>query len=212
MSTTVLMLFILTSFVAIATPGPTVLLALSNGARFGTRVALFGMLGAMLSDLILIGAVSIGLGAILAASEMAFQILKWIGVVYLLYLGIQLLRTKPESKHDALQDVTSTASHSPRIFLKCLLVALTNPKGYLFFSAILPQFVNPQAPQFPQYVLLALTFTAVDGLVMLAYARSGARAVQLFHTPMAMVWINRFSGGAIVVLAGALALYRRAHD
>lgn len=212
MATTVLILFIVTSFVAIATPGPTVLLALSNGARFGTRAALFGMLGAMLSDLILIGAVSIGLGALLAASETAFQILKWIGVLYLLYLGIQLLRTQPQSRHDPAQSLNPTFSHPYRIFLKCLLVALTNPKGYLFFSAILPQFVNLQAPQLPQYALLALTFTAIDGLVMLLYASSGARAVQLFRTPMAMVWINRFSGGAIVVLAGALALYRRSQD
>ena len=212
MSTTILTLFMVTSFVAIATPGPTVLLALSNGARFGTRAALFGMLGAMLSDLILIGAVSIGLGAVLAASETAFQILKWIGVAYLMYLGIQLLRTKPQSQHDVLQSLDSTTSQPYRIFFKCLLVALTNPKGYLFFSAILPQFVNPQAPQLPQYVLLALMFTMIDGLVMLAYASSGERAVQLFRTPMAMVWINRVSGGAIMILAGALALYRRVRD
>ena len=212
MSTTMLMLFIVTSFIAIATPGPTVLLALSNGARFGTRAALFGMLGAMLSDLILISAVSIGLGALLAASETAFQILKWIGVVYLLYLGIQLLRAQPESQHEAFQRLNPTASHPYRIFFKCLLVALTNPKGYLFFSAILPQFINPSIPQLPQYMVLALTFTAIDGLVMLAYASGGARAVRLFHTPMAMVWINRLSGGAIVFLAGALALYRRARD
>jgi len=212
MSTTMLMLFIITSFVAIATPGPTVLLALSNGARFGTRVARFGMLGAMLSDLILISAVSIGLGSLLAASETAFQTLKWIGVLYLLYLGIQLLRTQPQSRHDLSQGLDPNLSQPHRIFLKCLLVALTNPKGYLFFSAILPQFVNAQTPQFPQYALLALTFTAIDALVMLGYASSGARAVQLFHTPMAMVWINRLSGGAIVILAGALALYRRAHD
>jgi threonine/homoserine/homoserine lactone efflux protein len=212
MTTTVLTLFIITSFVAIATPGPTVLLALSNGARFGTRVAILGMLGAMLSDLLLISAVSIGLGAVLAASETAFQVLKWIGVIYLLYLGIQLLCTKPESQQDIRQVSNPATSHPYRVFLKCLLVALTNPKGYLFFSAILPQFVNPHAPQLPQYVLLALTFTAMDGLVMLAYASSGARAVQLFRTPMAMVWINRISGGAIVILAGALALYRRAHD
>jgi threonine/homoserine/homoserine lactone efflux protein len=206
------MLFILTSFVAIATPGPTVLLALSNGARFGIRVALYGMLGAMLSDLILIGAVSVGLGAVLAASETAFQILKWIGVSYLIYLGIQLLRTKPKSQHDLFQEIRSSAGHPYRLFLKCLLVALTNPKGYLFFSAILPQFVNAQAPQLPQYVLLALTFALIDGLVMFGYASGGARTVQLFRTPMAMVWINRLSGGALLTLAGALALYRRAHD
>ena len=107
MSTTMLILFIVTSFVAIATPGPTVLLALSNGARFGTRVARFGMLGAMLSDLILINAVSIGLGA-LHCAETAFQILKWIGVLYLLYLGIQLLRAQPQSRH-ALSRVQSTS-------------------------------------------------------------------------------------------------------
>lgn len=212
MSTTILMLFILTSFVAIATPGPTVLLALSNGARFGIRVALYGMLGAMLSDLILIGAVSIGLGAVLAASETAFQILKWVGVVYLLYLGIQLLRTQPKSQHDGLQESNPVGAQPYRLFLKCLLVALTNPKGYLFFSAILPQFVNLQSPQLPQYILLALTFAVIDGLVMLVYASSGARAVQLFRTPMAMVRINHLSGGALVTLAGALALYRRAHD
>ena len=212
MSTTMLMLFIVTSFVAIATPGPTVLLALSNGARFGTRVAWFGMLGAMLSDLILIGSVSIGLGAVLAASKVAFEVLKWIGVAYLLYLGIQLLRTKPHSKPDVTQELSTGTSQSHRLFLKCLLVALTNPKGYLFFSAILPQFVNPQAPQLPQYILLALTFTLIDGLVMLAYASSGARAVKMFHTPMTMVWINRFSGGALITLGGALALYRRSRD
>ena len=212
MSAAVLILFMITSFVAIATPGPTVLLALSNGARFGTRVALFGMLGAMLSDLILIGSVSIGLGAVLAASKIAFEVLKWIGVAYLLYLGIQLLRTKPQSKPEVIQELGASAPQSYRLFLKCLLVALTNPKGYLFFSAILPQFVNPQAVQLPQYMLLALSFTLMDGLVMLGYASSGARAVKLFRTPMTMVWINRFSGGALITLAGALALYRRAHD
>ena len=212
MSTTVLTLFIVTSFVAIATPGPTVLLALSNGARFGTRVALYGLLGAMLSDLLLITAVSIGLGAVLAASETAFQILKWIGVGYLLYLGIQLLRTQPKLQPDMLQSSSPAATQPHRIFLKCLLVALTNPKGYLFFSAILPQFVNPITPQLPQYVALAFTFAMIDGLVMLGYASSGARAVHFFRTPMAMVWINRVSGGALVALAGALAFYRRVHE
>lgn len=212
MSAAVLMLFIATSFIAIATPGPTVLLALSNGARFGLRTALYGMLGAMLSDLILIGAVSVGLGALLAASEAAFQTLKWIGVVYLLYLGLQLLRTQPHAQPDLPEQSSPPASYSSQLFLKCLFVALTNPKGYLFFSAILPQFVNPQAPQIPQYILLAVTFAAVDGLVMLGYAGSGARAVQLFRTPMVMVWINRFSGGALITLAGALAFYRRAHN
>lgn len=212
MSTTVLTLFIITSFVAIATPGPTVLLALSNGASYGLRAALYGMLGAMLSDLLLIGAVAVGLGALLATSETAFATVKWLGVVYLLYLGIQLLRTQPQPHPDTPGVSTPTPPQQYRLFMKCLMVALTNPKGYLFFSAILPQFVTPQAPQLPQYLLLAFTFAAIDGLVMLAYAGSGARAAQLFRTPMVVCWINRLSGGALITLAGALAFYRRAHN
>jgi threonine/homoserine/homoserine lactone efflux protein len=99
-----------------------------------------------------------------------------------------------------------------RIFGKCLLVALTNPKGYLFFSAILPQFINPHAAQIPQYLILGLTFAMVDGMVMLGYAGSGAHAVQFLRSSRTVVWINRLSGGALLALAGALALYRRAHD
>jgi threonine/homoserine/homoserine lactone efflux protein len=211
MSPAVIMLFLATAFVAIATPGPTVFLALSNGARFGLRHAIYGMLGAMLSDLILIAAVAVGLGAVLAASEVAFQTVKWLGVVYLVYLGIQLMRTRSHTSLD-LHGAHAGVPHPFRIFGKCLLVALTNPKGYLFFSAILPQFIDPHAPQAQQYLILALTFTAVDGAVMFAYASSGARAVRLFRTPGAVSWINRLSGGALLTLAGALAFYRRAHD
>jgi threonine/homoserine/homoserine lactone efflux protein len=212
MSPLVVLLFLATAFVAIATPGPTVLLALSNGARFGIRFAIYGMLGAMLSDLILITAVAVGLGAVLAASEVAFQILKWMGVIYLVYLGIQLVRTHPQSSLDVHGGTHTAIPHPRRIFAKCLLVALTNPKGYLFFSAILPQFINPYAPQALQYLVLALTFAAVDGVVMFGYASSGARAVRLLRTPNAVCWINRLSGGALLTLAGALAFYRRASD
>jgi homoserine/homoserine lactone efflux protein len=212
MSPTVVLLFLATAFVAIATPGPTVLLALSNGARFGIRFAVYGMLGAMLSDLILIAAVALGLGALLATSEAAFQAVKWLGVLYLGYLGFQLLWAHPHTPLNGLEAAHTRAPHPMRIFGKCLLVALTNPKGYLFFSAILPQFINPHAAQAPQYLILALTFALVDGMVMLGYAGSGARVVQLLRSSRTVVWINRLSGGALLALAGALALYRRAHD
>jgi threonine/homoserine/homoserine lactone efflux protein len=212
MPPTVVLLFLATAFVAIATPGPTVLLALSNGARFGIRFAVYGMVGAMLSDLILIAAVALGLGALLATSEVAFQTVKWLGVLYLGYLGVHLLRAQPHAPFSELDEAHARAPQPIRIFGKCLLVALTNPKGYLFFSAILPQFINPHAAQAPQYLILALTFAMVDGMVMFGYAGSGARAVQLLRTSRTVVWINRLSGGALLTLAGALALYRRAHD
>ena len=94
MTLATLLVFALVALVAIATPGPTVLLALTNGARYGVRRALPGMLGAVTSDFVLVGAVALGLGALLAASEFWFSVVKWLGAAYLAWLGWRLLRSQ----------------------------------------------------------------------------------------------------------------------
>ncbi|MHC1549504.1 LysE family translocator [Phyllobacterium sp. K27] len=209
MTSLTILAFALVAFIGIATPGPTVLLALTNGSRHGIRTASVGMLGAVLSDFVLIGAVALGLGALLAASEFWFSVVKWIGVGYLTFLGIMLLRSK------GTLDVTNShieagqAPSSRSVFLKSFFVAITNPKGYLFFSAFLPQFVVLDQPQFPQYVALALTFALIDAIVMLGYAFLGSRAVKLLKHSGAL-WLDRICGGALLALAGSLAFYRRA--
>jgi threonine/homoserine/homoserine lactone efflux protein len=204
-----LLAFALVAFIGIVTPGPTVLLALSNGSRFGVRRAAFGMAGAMLSDIVLTGAVALGLGALLAASETLFTVVKWIGVGYLAFLGVALLRSK--GAFDAASAGEMSSAGSPRgIFLKSFLVAVTNPKGYLFFTAFLPQFIAPDLPQAPQYAALAAVFTTIDLVVMFAYALLGAKAVQVLKRAGAL-WLDRICGGALLMLAGTLALYRRAN-
>ncbi len=203
-----LLAFALVSFIGIATPGPTVLLALTNGSRFGVRRALIGMIGAVLSDFVLIGAVALGLGALLAASEFWFSVLKWVGAVYLAWLGIRLLRSK--GGFDIPEEAGVTARGSRAIFMKSFMVAVTNPKGYLFCSALLPQFIDPAAAQAPQYVALAIVFAGMDFSVMLAYAFVGARAVRLLKAS-ATRWMDRICGGALLALAGSLAFYRRAN-
>jgi threonine/homoserine/homoserine lactone efflux protein len=87
-------------------------------------------------------------------------------------------------------------------------VAVTNPKGYLFFSAFLPQFIVPTQPQFHQYVTLAVTFAAIDFVVMFAYAAAGAQAIR-FLSGKRVLWLDRICGGALLALSGSLALYRR---
>jgi threonine/homoserine/homoserine lactone efflux protein len=197
--------FAIVSFIGIATPGPTVLLALTNGSRFGVRRACFGMMGAMLSDFVLIGAVGLGLGALLAASQFWFLAVKWIGVGYLAYLGLLLLR----SEGTVSQSPQAQSGATRSVFLKCFLVAVTNPKGYLFFSAFLPQFVAPSAPQAAQYLILALIFSSIDFLVMFGYAMLGARAIRVLKRSGAL-WLDRLCGAALLTLAGFLAFYRRA--
>ena len=205
--TQTLLVFAFVAFIGIATPGPTVLLALTNGSRYGVRASLPGMLGAVLSDFVLIAAVAIGLGALLAASEFWFSVVKWIGVGYLAYLGIRLLRSKGTF---TVSGDSSPADRPPAraVFLRSFLVAATNPKGYLFFSAFLPQFVAPAQPQLPQYATLALTFAAIDLAVMLAYAAAGAQAIRVLRA-RGVLWLDRLCGGALLALAGSLALYRR---
>ncbi|SCW73611.1 Threonine/homoserine/homoserine lactone efflux protein [Rhizobium mongolense subsp. loessense] len=204
-----LLAFAAVSFVGIATPGPTVLLALTNGSRYGTRRAIAGMLGAVLSDFVLIGAVAIGLGALLAASEFWFSVLKYLGAAYLAFLGIMMLRSQGTIETAMKVESPGGAASAFAIGLKSFMVAVTNPKGYLFFSAFLPQFIDPALPQPAQYAVLAVIFASIDFVIMFGYAAFGSQAVRLLKNSGAM-WLDRISGGALIALAGSLAFYRRA--
>lgn len=207
MHETTLLLFAAVSFVGIATPGPTVLLALTNGSRYGVRRAAYGFAGAVASDFVLIFAVALGLGALLAASVFWFTVVKWVGAAYLAYVGFRLLRSK--GAFDAAIGSAETVGDSNRaIFLKSFLTAVTNPKGYLFFSAFLPQFIAPSSPLAPQYVSLAVTFALLDLSIMFAYALFGSRAIRLLKQAGAR-WLERACGAMLIALAGSLALYRR---
>jgi len=202
-----LLIFAIVAFVAIATPGPTVLLALTNGSRFGVRASTAGMVGAMLSDFVLISAVALGLGALLAASEFWFSVVKWIGVAYLAYLGIRMLRSSGTLAIPS-EDSSTRRPSNRAIFVRSFFVAVSNPKGYLFFTAFLPQFIVPSEPQLPQYAALAVTFAAIDFAVMFAYAAAGAQAIRVLRAK-GVLWLDRICGGALLALAGSLALYRR---
>lgn len=207
MNATTLAVFAMVAFVAIATPGPTVLLALANGSRHGVRRSLPGMLGAVLSDFVLVGAVALGLGALLAASEFWFSVVKWVGAAYLAWLGLRLLRSRGGLDLSQLEPGGGAVT-AQRIFARSFLVAVTNPKGYLFCSALLPQFIDASAPQWPQYLAIALVFAGLDFTVMLVYAVVGARAVRLLRQ-RAVLWLDRSCGAALLALAGSLAFYRR---
>lgn len=207
MTATTLLLFSIVALVAIATPGPTVLLALANGSRYGVRRSLPGMLGAVLSDFVLVGAVALGLGALLAASEFWFSVLKWAGAIYLAWLGLRLIRSKGGFEMPA-ESAEEQQRTSRAIFAKSFLVAVTNPKGYIFCSALLPQFIDPSTAQAPQFVTIALVFAFLDFGVMLGYAFIGAKAVRMLKAS-ATKWLDRVCGGALLALAGSLAFYRR---
>lgn len=205
MDASTLFLYVCAVSAVMMTPGPSMLLALNNGASHGLRVASFGMAGAALSDLILIAAVSCGLGALLQASEQLFTVVKWVGAAYLLYLAWVLWHAPTQ----ALTQTATPASASGRsAFLRALLVGLSNPKGLLFFSAFLPQFIRPGEPVAQQYLALALTSAAIDCVMMTIYALGGRHAMRTFSARV-MQWINRSCAGMLALLAVGLTLYHR---
>ncbi len=206
-----LLTFAVMALVVVMTPGPTVLLALSNGSKFGLGRASYGILGAALSDGVLIGAAALGLGALLAASALWFAVVKSIGVAYLVWLGVQMLRSSGALGSVPVPTTGNRSGDTGRslpLFRKSFLVAATNPKGYLFFSAFLPQFLVLSKPLFPQYFTLALIFVAVDVTVMAAYAGLGAKAMR-FLSCRGALWIDLASGGFLIALGFALAFVRR---
>lgn len=204
--TETLMLFSAVALLTIATPGPSVLLALTNGSRFGIRASMAGIGGAVLSDCLLILSVAVGLGALLTASELLFSAVKWVGVAYLTYLGWKLIRSNGllATPTDGVKATVTPQA----IFARSFWVAATNPKAYLFFSALLPQFINTNAPVVHQYFALGLVFACIDALVMLAYAFAGVQAIRVLRNK-GVLWLERLSGAALLALAASLALYRR---
>ncbi|WP_085315636.1 LysE family translocator [Derxia lacustris] len=208
-----LLMFVATSLLLVVTPGPTMLLALANGIAGGLRQAVWGMAGATFGSLLLIAAVAVGLGALLMASEALFELLRLLGVGYLVWLGIGLWRAKPVALAaqvagaDRAGGRPGAAAGWPA-FRRSVTVQLSNPKALLFFSAFMPQFVDTARPVAAQYAELALVFTALDLCAMLAYASAGRQAVRLLSARGLRV-INRGCAAFMFFLAAALALFRR---
>lgn len=207
MTLTIIFIYSVTCFAVTVTPGPTMLLALANGTSRSWRVAGMGILGAALSDLILIGAVSVGLGALLSTSENIFSTVKWAGVLYLTWLAVQLWLNQPTALKTNIGNSSATAK---KAFSRSLLVSLSNPKGLLFISAFLLQFINTAEPQTFQYLILAVLTAVIDIMVMACYGTSGAQAARLL-TVKGLRQLNQACASVVLSLALFLALCRRSN-
>jgi len=199
--------YLLATIILSLSPGPGVFSSLSSGLRHGFRLGLWNGIGMQAANLLLIGIVSLGLGALLLASETLFTAVKWIGVAYLVYLGIATWRAPAKTFEEDRTDDDHTARE---VFLRGFWVNATNPKGIIFFAAILPQFIEVARPQLSQYTILAATTLAVDLVVMMGYTALAARVLRVMRDPAHIRWVNRTLGGAFVAAGMALAAFRRA--
>lgn len=185
------------------TPGPNGLLALTHGALYGHRRALWTVSGGMLGFVLLMALSMFGLAALLKASVHALLVLKWLGAAYLIWLGIQLWRAPP-------LHLTPLQSAAPRpglqLFRQGLLSALSNPKVILFFGAFLPQFLDPARSLWLQFAVMAATFALVEGVVEYLLARTAQRTRPWLER--AGRGFNRCCGGLFAAMGLALPLTR----
>jgi homoserine/homoserine lactone efflux protein len=201
-------------WVIAVSPGSGAVLSMSHGLSYGLRrttTTIFGLQAGLVVVLLVAGG---GLGALLLASEQAFMVVKTVGALYLIYLGVQQWRARVESGAGpgaSAASVRVAVMSRRRRFATGLLTNVTNPKGIIFMVAVLPQFIDPNRPLAPQLAILAATMCGVDLVVMHGYALLASRMQGLFRNARAVRWQNRFFGSVLMAVGAALFFVRRQH-
>ncbi|USG61963.1 LysE family transporter [Sneathiella marina] len=202
MSIEIWIVYLLATAALSLTPGPNSLLILSHGATYGVRKSLFTSLGGAIGFALIIGICMAGLGALLATSTLAFNIVKWVGAGYLIYLGIVTWRAPPLS---AQPEFRTGSANRYKLFIQGFMAAASNPKGIIFFAAFLPQFVDPNGSQILQFFVLAGTFVCFEFILEIILAVSASKLAPWLAKSKVGRWFNRITGASFIAVGSLLA-------
>lgn len=208
MSFDVWLAFVAASTVLLIIPGPTILLVLSYALSQGRTVALATAAGVALGDLIAMTASLLGLGAIIMASATAFTVLKWVGAVYLVWLGYKMLRGAGQADAPELLSAPKRAARG--IFGHAAAVTALNPKSIGFFIAFVPQFLDPSRAMLPQFAVMIATFVGLAALNALAYALLADKLRQRIARPSVIRSLTRLGGATLIAMGLFTATLKRA--
>lgn len=198
--------YLLTSIVLSLSPGSgainTMTTSISHGYR-GAAASIAGLQTGLGIHIVLVG---IGLGTLFSRSLIAFEVLKWAGAAYLIWLGIQQWRAAGALDLNTLAQAQSRS----RLYKRAVFVNLTNPKSIVFLAALFPQFIMPHEPQVMQYVVLGITTIVVDVIVMIGYATLAQRIAGWIKGPRQMKALNKVFGSLFMLIGVLLASARQA--
>lgn len=197
--------YVATVLVLMSTPGPSQLLMLSNSANHGFSRSLATAAGDLCANTLQMLASALGLAVILAASSHGMLIIKWLGVAYLMWLGIKMLLGASPA-NSKLTSTSSTQSVSIKtLWLQGFITSAANPKAVVFFAALFPQFIQSGSDFAAQFLILSATYLLIDGLFLSAYGKAASWIAKQFKGP-AKLWIERIGGGCILVSALLLSV------
>ena len=198
--------FFLAAAIVLVIPGPTIILVISHSASQGRRAVLPLVAGVTLGDFTAMTLSLLGLGAILSASAALFSILKWIGAIYLVYLGIKLWRSTPQPSAMRATDMATTHH---RLFTHAYIVTSLNPKSIVFFVAFLPQFIDHTAPLTFQLILMGLTFLFLAAINATVYGLFAGHLRDVLQHATVLRWFNRCGGSALIGAGIFTAAFQR---
>ena len=195
MSLEIYIAYILATTLILIIPGPTIILVISQAVIHGRKTVVPLAAGVVLGDFTAMTLSLLGLGAMMSASAAMFTLFKWVGALYLLYLGINLWRAKPEEA-----DVqTGISNASPRsLFKGAFIVTALNPKSIAFFVAFLPQFISPNSPAMGQTLILGGSFLVLAFVNALLYAVFAGQLREMIKRTSVRKWFNRCGGSALI--------------
>lgn len=188
-------------------PGAGAVASMSSGLQYGFRRGYWNVIGLQIALALQILIVAAGVGAVLATSALAFNLIKWFGVAYLLYLAYKQWQQAPSTisaEQRAEQQVQPLA-----MMFRGFLVNISNPKAIVFMLAVLPQFITPSDPLVPQYGLMMATMIAVDMIVMAGYTCLAAKVLLFLRSPRQQRILNRSFASMFAGAASLLSLVHR---
>jgi homoserine/homoserine lactone efflux protein len=199
--------FFVAACIIAVSPGSGAVLSMSHGLSYGVRRASATILGLQTGLLLVFFIAGAGVGSLLMASEVAFNIVKTVGALYLIYLGFSQWRAKVHISEAQQAAVVVPAAR--KRFLTGFLTNATNPKGIIFMVAVLPQFITHNAPLLPQLLILAVTMCCIDLVVMHSYAFLASSMQRFFRDAGAVKKQNRVFGGLLMAVGAALFFVKR---
>ncbi len=199
--------FFLACWAISLSPGPGAIAAMSSGLNLGFRRGYFTVFGLILGIWTQIVFVVVGLGALIAASSSAFDVLKYFGAAYLIWLGVSQWRASDKPLVAAAGAPTRTRW---QLVIRGWGINAVNPKGTVFMLAVVPQFLDLSRPLWSQYLVIALSLSCTDLVVMAGYTALASKVLRALNEPHHVRWMNRGFGGLFVVAGTVLATFRRA--
>ncbi len=202
MSYQVWLAYMLACWVISISPGAGAIASMSSGLNYGFRRGYWNALGLQLALLVQIGIVAAGVGVLFATTPWAFLVVKWFGVLYLLYLAYLQWRAPAQSIEIQQEQPDKSI---PKLVLYGFLVNMSNPKAIVFLLAVLPQFLDLSKPQWIQYLIMAMTMVTIDLIVMAGYTGLAAKVLRLLKSPKQQKYMNRTFAVLFACAAGLLS-------